>query len=547
MISWLDAMLVAVMAVLVYRPGYLDGPPDKYEEAIHLSWTHALWKGKLPYRDYYINYGVFYTLLMAWAYAAFGKSLRTHRQAMATGHFVSVVLAYALGSMFVTDWLGRIVLAALLPTLCVCQRYLVSWGGSRMAGGLLVSLVLCAAVLDGSSWMCFWAGGLLGALVFFSQDEALSVLIGAVAWAVLAAWAVPGWDGTVAVGALFVPFCLGLSLAMGLAVALLLRFRLFGTYVHDAILGVVNMGRWRGGLTLPRLGGNWRAILENPGLLLTPTAHFWAAMAVILLLGAALAAMLVAGRPDLRPADTVLVYVFFFGLGHLVTGIRVHTGPQFKSALPAFVILLAYFVGNASLPWPLRLLGGLLGLYLAASSGYAQYLAVHFSPRLVAALGPEPYSGVAMPRPVVRVLRQVEEKVRRLTRPGDEILCLPYDGSSSFFTDRSFYGRHSIGITVTLFDDDPARLVRDLVENPPALVVYEPTAPDLLPTFPWREHLKDVLRILNERYVVVDAVKPVPCSPDESAAIRQLWPWGSLWFAPDGASLNPVFLLQFKK
>lgn len=118
-----DLFLLLLMAILTLRPRFLDGPLEKFEEAVHLGWVQGIYSGKKPYRDYYINYGPLYTYHFYLLHKLFGKSLRTHRLAMGVGNYLSLVSAYFCGMTLTDALLPRLAMAVALPLICIDRSF----------------------------------------------------------------------------------------------------------------------------------------------------------------------------------------------------------------------------------------------------------------------------------------------------------------------------------------------------------------------------------------------------------------------------------------
>lgn len=548
--TWADGLALLVMAVLVLRPRFLDGPLQKYEESVHLSWTQGMLRGKLPYRDYYINYGPLYTLHFALADRLLGRTLRTHRLVFAWGHLLSVWMAYGLGTVVLPASWPRLLLALLLPFLCVDPMYLTCWGGLRFGSGLLVLALVMGAAGTGSMPAFALAGGALAVLVFFSQDEAVAVGMGCALW-----W---GWEVLVGAGrggtglppGSVMSFVLGSATVGVLAFAGLWGSGLLRAWFHDAVLGVLNMGRWRGGhSSRPRPMAGKRGLGETVRALWTQEAHFyWALLAIATLLLLVISASSSQAPPGSSMGLSWLRLLACFGLAHLWSGIRVAMGPQFKTVLPAFVILLVRFLADSACGSWVRTGLLVLTLVLVASCGYVPFLVTQRRALAQKTIPMARFSGVSMPRPMAEMLERLREGILELSGPMDEILFLPFDASSAFFADRLFYGRHSVCMTTTLFEDDREGLLAALKTRPPALVVYEPEAPDLLPgQMSTRAHLGEVIDFIQEGWEVARTIEPPPASPQLLGDIWRAWPDSWFWMVPGGARLHPVLLLTPRK
>ncbi len=541
---WQDILALAGMAALTLRPGSLDGPLEKYEEGVHLSWVQGVLAGKVPYRDYYINYGPLYTLHFVLAHLLLGRSLRTHRLVMAWGNWLSLVAGYALGCVFLEPVWARFALAALLPMLCVDQKYLTCWGGFRMGAGLVGALLFALALAQGGPWGFFGAGLWAGLAFLYSQDETFALVAAAVGWTGLAALGLaPEPAGTSATAA-------GASYLGGSAVFPLLWLGYTASqgwlrwYLREAVLVVLLMGKWRGGHTVwPQPFAGASSPREYFARLFTEAAHYYAALAWVGLVTVGAVGWASSAGPDAATRSAVW-FAAVFGLARLAMAVRVADGPQFKTGLPAFLVLatLCLASGPGWLAWPLALLTACLAL----SSGYWQFLRNHFRIRMFKPIRWGEYSGVRMPWPIAKMLAAQESALRRLAAPGEEIFCAPYDASPIFFGQTSFVGRHTIGLGAPVFAEDYA-LLQDELRTKRPLVVLEPDAPDLLPPgLVNRRNLAAVYELLDKEWVEAARVEPEPVDPYIHGRILDMWPGSWFWFDQrDGqARLHPILILQ---
>jgi len=525
----INLLSLIIIAILTFRKGFLNGPLEKFEESVHLSWSDALFHGKLPYRDYYINYGFLYTLHFFIAYKIFGKTLKTHRMVIAVGHYLSVVIAYGLGTYFIESNIGRLLLAVTLPIFSLDQRYLTCWGGFRFGAGLLSILALFLGFYYDSNLFFLISGILTGLTVFFSQDEAVSVILAMIGIII--------YNGIIQVLGVGNPISLysislviiGGSLVVIPIIIVFLYKGVFGKFYHDAFIGIKNMGKWRGGYTFflnpyKYAGSN----INFVNLFFNEAIFYYASMLLVFVI--LIHTIFGVFTQNILISSSSYLLIVLFLVSKLFSSIRVVDGPQFKTALPSFVIISLSILFTTEINFIFSIVMFIFFISFITHHNFKYLKRYYWSLRKKSFIMKD-YSGVLIPDKMANIMIETENKLRELTTLEDEILAIPYDASPIFFADRKFYGRHSIAMVFKLFEDDYSEFIENLNINPPKYILFSGDAPDLLSGQMYnRNHLKEVYEIIENRYEILHSVSIPNISKDEMNDIRQAWPGCWFWF-----------------
>ncbi len=522
-----DIAILLFMAVLTLRPWFLDGPLEKYEESVHLSWVQGIFSGKRPYRDYYINYGPLYTYHFYWFHCLLEKSLRTHRLVMAVGNYLSLVVAYSLGTFVLSEGWPRLILAMLLPLVVVDQKALTCWGGFRVGSGLLACIPLILALSSGSLWLYALAGVLAVLALLYSFDEGCTALA----------------TFPLALGALLVlsdtPFSdLMHSLLWYTAGAAIPAFSFFvwllknnavRAYFQDTVLGVLRMNSWRGGsVYLPKPFLYAQGMKGRVQALFSEDCFFYWSIAFSLIVVFLTGRNLLSHQQTNNPAETATLILLLFGVLHLATSWRLANGPQFKTFLPVLIVLGCAAIYDLGLE-PAGVALSILLTMMALSSGNIRFWYCHYRGRIFYPLQLDYYSGVRMPAPMTDFLAKLEAAIRKHAKD-DEVLFVPYDASMSFFADVHFYSRNSIVIGEKLFPVSYQNLLKKIDISPPKLIIFEPDAPDLLPRLSSRSELEFIYSIIGNAYSYDQTIYPEKKDHHFRERSVTLWPGSWFWF-----------------
>lgn len=154
---WETLALLALMILLMFKPNFADGNFNHTETGMYLGNIHALFQGKVPYRDIFVQFGPLNDYLPALALKLFGPTVYTLRAFF----FWSAILTVLAGW-----WLARRCLGArpfwyasalVLVYEVFNPAWAAYWGGFRHLLGLLALLALLRS-LD-SPRPRLWRGG----------------------------------------------------------------------------------------------------------------------------------------------------------------------------------------------------------------------------------------------------------------------------------------------------------------------------------------------------------------------------------------------------
>lgn len=148
------------------------------ETGEHLAWANIILDGGTYARDFFCLYGPLWIYPMAWTMKLFGSSIVVYR---AYGYGLELI-SYAIVLTFFYQTL-RNKWAFVLVALCFC----VIPHHLRFSLGLVPILLLYRYNADSQAWPFFFAGGVLGLSLLFSQEAGLCALLAMTAFLCLEA------------------------------------------------------------------------------------------------------------------------------------------------------------------------------------------------------------------------------------------------------------------------------------------------------------------------------------------------------------------------
>lgn len=169
--AWETLASLAVMVLLMYDPNFADGGFNHAETGLYLGNIHALFQGKVPYRDIFMQFGPLNDYLPALCLKLFGPTLYTLRAYF----FFSAILTVLVGWLLARRCLGTrpfwYAAALVLVYEVFNPRWSVYWGGLRHLWGLLVVLALLGSLESPRPRRWLFLAGLLCALALLTSIE----------------------------------------------------------------------------------------------------------------------------------------------------------------------------------------------------------------------------------------------------------------------------------------------------------------------------------------------------------------------------------------
>lgn len=168
---WEALAILVLMTLLMYDPNFADGGFNHAETGLYLGNIHALFQGKVPYRDIFMQFGPLNDYLPALALKLFGPTVHTLRAYF----FWAAVLTVLTGWLLARRCLGTrpfwYAAALVLVYEVFNPRWSVYWGGLRHLWGLLVVLALLRSLESPRPRRWLFLAGLLCALALLTSIE----------------------------------------------------------------------------------------------------------------------------------------------------------------------------------------------------------------------------------------------------------------------------------------------------------------------------------------------------------------------------------------
>ena len=215
----------------------------------------------------------------------------------------------------------------------------------------------------------------------------------------------------------------------------------------------------------------------------------------------------------------VLLLFSVFALVHMISSIRLYTGPQLNTSLPVIIIML-FSLGNEIIESNRERVQKISVIVFSALFLISVYM-INFSFNMIKgsietqqksisllkyerrAVNVPQLKGIRLSLPQANIIEVVCRAVNYYTNQDDRILSGPYHSTFSFVCDRMFYSRFYMPLLSTIRDEFYQDIIADIKNNPPPLVVWEPDAPRILPHIDHNVLLKELYEIIKGNYILV--------------------------------------------
>lgn len=192
---WEIILVLAAMTLLMYRPGFADGSFNHTETGLYLGNIQAIFQGKVPYRDIFLQFGPLNDYLPALFLKVFGPTIHSLRAFFFFSAILTVLLGWVLALKTLRARPFLYATALVLVYEVFNPHWAAYWGGLRHAMGLLVLLALFGFLDSPRRRPWLFVSGLLGALALLTSIEvglfacaASALLVALHAWYHRLAW-----------------------------------------------------------------------------------------------------------------------------------------------------------------------------------------------------------------------------------------------------------------------------------------------------------------------------------------------------------------------
>jgi hypothetical protein len=343
-LRWLGIALdyfVAPGAILflIFDPNFLHGYIDFLENGQYLACVNGIFEGKVPYKDFFVQFGPFQLYAITAAMVLFGKTIATFRLFLYANYLLSFLAIYLLARQ-----VCRRRCAAYLATFaCLIEVshpfWATSWDFGRMGLGMLVLSMLAVFSRKKDLRLIFLAGILSSITCFYTIDVGLIAILSSLTFVFASSMEAAG-GGKEKLHYILRPllwYCAG-----GFLVAL--PFFLFmaldgalGPYVETSfyVLPKYHLKVW--GQAVPSL---LEGLRNTPGILdLVRTEIFRIYLPVPLYAGVLVYLVVSWLRKNWKSDTSTYFLLFVYGVIAYRNAFRVILGPQFQVVLPPLIIL----------------------------------------------------------------------------------------------------------------------------------------------------------------------------------------------------------------
>jgi hypothetical protein len=507
--NWLDVIALSLFTVLItFHPHYLRGEINFFELGLYLPGIDALFRGEVPFRDFFHLRGPFELYMPALSMLIWGKEIAV----MATYFYVGSVLTLLIWILVAQQLYRTRLLLYLMVPVFVGRTFprvvFTYWGGMRYAVGAMA--VLCAVqYFRKQTFGWIFAAGLFSAFGFFTSIEIGVCAIAGVLAALAFAFVFQIQDKKV-IGKSFLAYAAGLACIVVPYAVYLLATNSFWPYI-ESVYTVVTRMETTFNLnfisTIPNNPAEALAAMLNPSSKnfrhMTPSYVYIALFAFLLWK---------IKKKEFTPQDLALVCLGGYGLVMYNAAFRAIWASQFEMALQPEKILWFYllerwffFLREKGKEKAKFFAARFLILVLIASSvGYAiqRYNSRFFVFKYVRNVltgketdslkpladipmvrmeGVDRVRGMVAPQWQARNLTQLTGFFNEHTAPGEQVFMFPELGMYQFVINRPFVGRFPM-VTFSWFQDHwHEEMAEDLKAAAPRFVVI---SKDPGPTFP---------------------------------------------------------------
>jgi hypothetical protein len=519
----LDILIVPLIIIaLLYDPNFMHGRIDTLEAGQYLTWANSILDGKIPYKDFFILFGIFQIYAISASLAIFGKALIVLRTFFYINYILMFLAVYALAMKV----LKKRLFIYIATFICIVETsqpfWAARWDYGRMGLGILL-LLLALIMLEshGRRPALFFIIGTLSAFVLFYSMDIGIFSIFSFSLAYLSLYCekekrdlkyvfrdgVPYTAGLITI---IIPFAAYMWTKGALSDFLRIAFYIIPKY-HMAV--------WSH--PVPCLS---EAFTQCGNFWLFPQSEIFKCYlpaigySVIL---AYLCIMLLKNR--WKSEQTRILLLTAFGSLTYAASFRSLTGPQFLVTLPVFIILVAMFLEKAQIKRyftypaiilivitffivsPKRFYGTLEG-WGAYQVSKSDRVALYNAPAWISASDLETSSiprigHIMIPRSQEKLFKDVANYLSQNTIQGEEIFFFPEQGIFAFCADRPYATRFSIAGFAWTAPWWREEILRDLSIKRPRIIVWGKTLSNMARSISRKEELlPTVIGYIEENY-----------------------------------------------
>jgi hypothetical protein len=164
-------LVLAAMFLLMYRPHFADAGFNYAEEGLYLGNIYAIFQGKIPYRDIFMQFGPLNDYLPALALKLFGPTIYTLRAYFFLAAIFTVLASWLLARKCLRTRPFLYVTAFVLVYEVFSPKWALYWGGLRHVSGLLVVLAMLKFMESARPRLWLFLAGVLCGLSLLTSIE----------------------------------------------------------------------------------------------------------------------------------------------------------------------------------------------------------------------------------------------------------------------------------------------------------------------------------------------------------------------------------------
>ncbi len=338
--SRLDAAILAIFAILItWQPYYLYGKVNIFELGLYLPGIDAIYRGLVPFRDFFHLRGPFELYMPALFMKFFGMNIPAIALYFYVGTILALLVCVFIAKNLYRTWWFFYLMVPVLIARTFPRVVFTFWGGMRYAVGLLALLCLVKFFKTRRMIWIFLAG-LISAFAIFTSIEIGACAVAGSVSALIFSWFFEA-NTRADIKRASLQFFLGLASIVVPYTIYMVVTHSFIPYVEGTLAVVTNMTKiFNDGL----VSNSPKNLPEILLALMPGSEHFDHFTPFYFYLIFCVYAIRKLKRKEVDPWLAALVGIAVYGLMMWATGLRNMGGAQFEMALQPEKILFFFIL-----------------------------------------------------------------------------------------------------------------------------------------------------------------------------------------------------------
>jgi len=184
-----------VILLFLFDPNFLHGPINFFEAGYYLGAVQCLFDGKIPYKDFYVNFGPFQIYMVKSAMLLFGRSLATLRGFFYFNYILSFLAIYLLSRQVCKRRFFAYVVSFACLVDVTNAYWAPRWDYGRMGLGIFVLFLLVAYLKRENIRALFGAGIVSAVALFYSFEIGFLAVSSSLIFLLVVSWVRPEMSG----------------------------------------------------------------------------------------------------------------------------------------------------------------------------------------------------------------------------------------------------------------------------------------------------------------------------------------------------------------